>query len=110
MTFWVRQKVVCIDSGGNGWNASLWTLPVKDNIYTVREVFIIRGFEFIRLMEIVNPPMADIVTGKTFEPRFLAFRFRPIVEPKAEVSFTQGADPSTDQFDNRRKVRKKVVI
>lgn len=107
MIFRVGQRVECIDT--SGWDTLSWYLPTKGCIYSIREIFLIDDFEFVRLMEIRNKSMFDFITEKIFEPRFLAIRFRPIVESETEVSFTTGADPSSDQFDNRRKVRKKVT-
>lgn len=106
MTFRVGQKVVCINATpkyGN-WDDDV-PVPVQGNIYTVSqapfpappETDYGDGITIISLAELPNPYGGyDVI------------RFRPIVEPKAEISFTTGADPSSDQFDNRRKVRKKI--
>jgi hypothetical protein len=84
MTFRVGQKVVCV-------------LPVddlrRDEIYCVGSVA--AGHNGILIG--VNKSMFN-----ARYPAFYAKRFRPIVERKTEVSFTTGADPSSEQFDNRR--------
>jgi hypothetical protein len=97
MTFRVRQKIVCI--GGfveSDYACSLafgTALPVANSIYTVAAFRTDR--QFIELLEI--PPVAP--------GRYVAFcpsRFRPLLDDEIKISFTHGADPSSDQFDNRR--------
>lgn len=106
MTFQVGQKVVCVRGPYSSWN---W--PGRQDA-AVGETYTIRGFTGasrpelgagLLLEEIKNPCG---YSGE--EAGFYSSRFRPIVERKTEVSFTAGADPSTDQFDNRRKVRVRV--
>lgn len=73
--------------------------PVVGSIYTIREF----GWNSsLRLSEIVNQPR--MYAEGWGEAAFYAARFRPLTESKSSISFTTGADPSSDQFDNRRKV------
>lgn len=96
MTFRVREKVVCVD--GKACEGK-YTGLVEGDIYTVNGFGTCDdGSVGVCLVENDDPKWP-------FYPR----RFRPIVEPKTEISFTTGADPSSGQFDNRRKVRKKVT-
>lgn len=93
MTFYVGQKVVCVDAYGSN------NLTVND-VYTVRRV--IEGFGLWRgassrvgllLVETSPNPENDY---------FASARFRPIVDNKSSVSFTTGADPESERFDNRK--------
>lgn len=109
MTFQVGQKVVCVDAVPHTRYtpfASLGGLGGlrKNEVYTIRCVGIRLGVSVVRLEEIVRAENT-LLSEENF---YAAARFRPIVERKTEVSFTAGADPSTDQFDNRRKVRVRV--
>lgn len=90
MTFRVGQKVCCVDSGG-------WPHLNNGEVYTVLATTDQEG----------NPGFLT-VNCQPGGGAYRRHRFRPIVERKTEVSFTTGADPSTDQFDNRRKVRVRV--
>lgn len=104
MTFRVGQKVVCIKGGLISINGFV---PITGGVYTVRDYFLGQYDKQPRILleEYIHP---EKYLG--IEIGWDASRFRPIVKPKSEVRFTQGADPSTDQFDNRRKVRKKVLL
>jgi hypothetical protein len=87
MTFRVDQKVVCVNAGVVAIDASGY----------LRE----RGIYRINFMRIDSTGRLcvwlDGVTGG-----WEVCRFRPVVDRKSEISFTHGADPSSDQFDNRR--------
>lgn len=101
MTFWVNQKVICVNASPQpegSWCDEVCALELQ-HVYTVfRSNYINEdGSEVIQLVEAKNP------FG------YFVSRFRPVVEPKTEISFTTGADPLSGQFDNRRKVRKKVT-
>jgi hypothetical protein len=100
MTFRVNQKVVCIKR--NGWfpRLSFEVHPSFNNVYTVREIIVLGDLVGLRLAEIRNQThqYSDGISEAIFD----ASGFRPVVEPKAEISFTHGADPSSDRFDNRR--------
>lgn len=99
MTFRVNQKVECVDDSLDVFGRPIHV--TKGEKYTVAGVFDFFGRPAILL--------AEVFPGEDGSGWF-ASRFRPIVEPKTEISFTTGADPSSDQFDNRRKVRKKVTV
>ncbi len=90
MTFRVGQKVVCVVDQGE-WNTKLVatkiTLPVKNGIYTIREIYqgvTKTGECYVTLNEIVNPKVWHIF-GKE-EHRFFSEAFRPIVENKTDIS------------------------
>jgi len=103
MTFHVGQKVVCIK--GNWRNAHLFHSPNKGEVYTIRSMMKGPGphpMIGLRFCEIVNCEY-HFIEGFS-EPSFDARFFRPVVSPKSEISFTTGADPETEKFDNRRKV------
>lgn len=114
MTFRVGQKVVCVDAASvgaympSGMKAERFDLGglTVGAVYTIRDVGLLLDVVVCRLEKIYRP--TEPFNGE--EAFFAQARFRPIVEPKTEISFTAGADPSSDQFDNRRKVRKKVAI
>lgn len=111
MTFRVGQAVECIDGNFNYFvDIKLEFLPAKGGTYTIRDIVegnngmgSVRSLVFEEFRNRKHP-----ITSNEYS--FCFWRFRPVVEPKPEVSFTTSADPSTDQFDNRRKVRKKVAI
>lgn len=113
MTLRVGQKVVCVDDEIRFVDKHpyrrLLPLPIKKGeVYTISGMALSPlGHVGVYLAEVRSnyPPFEN-----GMERTFISDRFRPIVERKTEVSFTTGADPSTDQFDNRRKVRKKVTI
>ena len=86
MAFYVGQKVALIDD--SEWTAAdrlAWSYPEKGVIYTVREVLLpASGDLALRLVEIRNRVGRCVVTGDECEPRFLASRFRPAVEPNIQ--------------------------
>lgn len=110
MTFWVGQKVVCVDNKPAACyrDFSAREKPTVGAVYTVTRAFVRKGVSTVHLREIARDEVSQRQHG--FDVGYRTNRFRPIVEAKTEVSFTTGADPLTDQFDNRRKVRKKVTI
>lgn len=93
---WVRQKVVCIGTDGSpriDWDAwaALYKVvrPVRGSIYTVRDTRIgSEGRQFIRLVEIVNPP-AKFSDAPDQEPWWWAEAFRPLVERETDISVFQ---------------------
>lgn len=105
MTFRVGQKVVCIRETKDILGPEDDEIEAHvGEIYTIRAIRVFPdGFPGFHVCEIVNKPRRYLEGWH--EIYFDARRFRPIVERKTEVSFTAGADPSTKQFDNRRKVR-----
>jgi hypothetical protein len=105
MTFRVGEEVVCVnDSFSAGWRI-VKNRPRAGVVYTIRAVTI---FDFggetvpgVLLVEVVNP-VENWTGGDVCECPFWIARFRPIGDRKSGISFTQGADPSSDRFDNRR--------
>lgn len=95
--FRVGQKVVCVDDSGDRYGR-FEDLPVKDEVYTIRKSF----GRAVLLEEIVNPP--HHYAEAYDELRFKAWRFRPLTDTKSEVSFTIGADPESERWDNRKPV------
>ena len=82
--FKVDQKVVCIDDdwGSAPLEGQVQHWPKKNDVYTVRAVFVEGdGKVFIRLREIVNPE-----TDKHHEAEFWAECFRPVAERKTDIS------------------------
>ena len=103
MTFYVGQKVVCVDAKPSRPNVVIGDLT-EGTIYTVRWVGIHSHPEFgdaycIRLSELVR--RCEFYDIDDLPAR--ACRFRPIVDRKSKVSFTIGADPDSESWDNRRK-------
>lgn len=105
MTFHVGQKVVFIhDYAALGARYSV-DVPRNGLIYTIRE-FEDRGEKpALRLIEIVNAPRRHRQVPEWVEPAFAVAHFRPVVETKSEISFTEGAPKDSEKFDNRRKQR-----
>ena len=104
MTFRVGQKVVCIRHlVGPGWPGANY--PKVGPIYTVRSINDEPKGAIIRLVEIDN---AHLRSRDGSEPGFIASAFRPIVDDKKRVSFTMGADPDSESWDNRKHAKEKV--
>lgn len=107
--FEVGQKVVCVNNDPNvcpwGQIMDLDGLTVGA-IYTIREIFIFNYNLCVRLQEIYREHL-----GSEFEMPYLALRFRPLVDDKQQLVdyFTLGADPDSEQWDNRRKVPETVT-
>lgn len=104
MTLRIGQKVCCVKDFG-GVNSYGITAPALGMVYTIRE-FENRGTEpSLRLVEIVNEPMRwSNVTGLV-ECGFATRHFRPVVEKKAEISFTANAPKDSEKWDNRKRVK-----
>lgn len=83
MTFYVGQKVVCVNDAIEPWRVP-WKLPKKPNlgglskgvVYSVRRVGLYRGVRCLWLAEIVRPEYAPGYG----EVGFGQHRFRPLVE------------------------------
>lgn len=107
MTFRVGQKVVCIGVAKpeirKAWVAIGATYPELHEVYTIREIIPYKGSEVFLLKEISNAGLIGI-EGLSREPAYEKRYFRPAVFPKVEVSFTTGADPDSEQHDNRRRI------
>lgn len=85
--FKVGQKVACVDDSlpANPWHRQ-YPL-VKNQIYFV--------------CSIEGPYCISIdSSGRAWQN----YRFRPLVENKTDTSFTAGADPDSERWDNRVKV------
>lgn len=97
--FHVDQKVVCI----GGWKRVLegCVLPKIGTIYTVRWIGQRATDDAPCLMLVEHFGGAQPVTG--IEYSFNVTHFRPLIESKSSVSFTEGAPPDSERFDNRRK-------
>jgi hypothetical protein len=106
--FYVGQKVVCVRALPNAVEFPPWSaLNVTEGaIYTVRGLMRCPASheEGVYLQEKIN----RLNSFYQIEFAYPKENFRPLVEGKQEISFTTGADPSTDWFDNRRKQREKV--
>lgn len=102
--FKIGQKVVYVHVK---IDVSKWgqISPDPNVVYTVRAVGEIIGRPMILLDEIRNAPMQWAISG-FHELGMDASFFRPVVENKSEISFTTGADPESEKWDNR--VRRKV--
>jgi hypothetical protein len=102
--FTVGQKVeyIHIKVDGREWGQ---ITPDPGATYSVRAVGSTEaGDEGILLNEIRNAPR--YWRGGTYEMLMDSRFFRPLVENKSETSFTTGADPESEKFDNR--VRRSV--
>ena len=92
MTFRVWQKVVCISQNPKWGEFPNVIFPQIDAVYTIRDIgpsyhSKCKGLA-VRLLEIRN---SDTDMG---EPNFFAFRFRPLVERKTDISiFTRMLTP-----------------
>lgn len=89
LMFKVNQKVVCVD-------ATNCNLLKQDAIYTVTALKSRLGFT--DMIEIDCQPSAGGCCG------YLKTRFRPLVSRKTDVSFTTGADPESEKWDNRKPI------
>ena len=101
MTFYVGQKVTLI----HNWSPKRAAyadevFPEYGAIYTIRSIDFDDNREWLRFIEIKNTPRLYIdIDG---ELRFSSKHFRPLVDTKQEVSFTIGADPDSEIWDNRK--------
>lgn len=94
MTLFVNQKVVCISDEGLEKHFYPGTiLPVKDQVYTIRELLERGGYPLLLLVEIKNYEY-DFESG-IFEPAFHRARFRPLVDQPTDITvFTNMLTPS----------------
>jgi hypothetical protein len=103
--FKVGQKVVCIDDSPrpNRPVRKGITIPKKDKIYTVRDMYTAKssGELALILVEIKNPPHPD--WGK--ELGFLADRFKPIDD---SYNFAEGVLAKLEK-GFKRKTKKKIL-
>lgn len=98
MAFTVGMKVVCI-AEANGLQCGPNSVePTKGDIGTIVSIYQSSEGLAIELAEFPTPPCDG------FDKGWLAVDFRPIVERKTEISFTIGADPESEKWDNRKPV------
>lgn len=96
MTFYVGQKVVCVDASECDWIKGRLGY-VDGAIYTVTKVWVYAPTDepALYLAELPNEgPEWDGHHGP---------RFRPLVEDRKTVSFTAGAPKDSEKWDNRKK-------
>jgi hypothetical protein len=92
MAFRVGQKVVCVNDEYNHPNwSNIPNRPVAASIYTVRQIIFgwyddDREHAAILLDEIKNPVEQWYGEVNPSECPFAAFRFRPVVERKTDIS------------------------
>lgn len=110
MTFRVGMKVVSIKTTPWQELEPGEAAPVFRGIYTIRTISFDGGEAFLRFEEIVNPAgdyPAD-PNDPLMEARFWSVYFRPLTSTTTEISFTTGADPDSEQYDNRRRIPARV--
>lgn len=94
--FYVGQKVVCVDNSKATNIIGHANGLIKGAIYTVSATGLVHHLDPNKLPAIKVAEL-DHVPFPLWQ-----HRFRPIVDTKAEVSFTIGADPDSDKWDNRK--------
>lgn len=89
------NKVVCIVDNWKSIEGTSITyqLPIKGEIYTIREQFTFRDIEVIRLVEIVNP------IGIEVEPWFELRAFRPVDYAYGETVIEKIIKESIEEFE-----------
>lgn len=104
MTFKIGMPVVCVDAG-----ASFTHVPLRMGaIYHIRDY----GDDgdpkgpWVRLCEVKNVTRRCLLwDGRPVHAELVysAFRFRPLIDTKQQVSFTTGAPRDSRKWDRRRK-------
>jgi hypothetical protein len=90
--FHVGQKVVCVDDSLSELRDLNEILPTRGTVYTIRAI-VRRGSLCFHLVEITNEPYR--YQDGFGEVSFKAYRFRPVVERKTDISiFTAMLTPS----------------
>lgn len=109
MTFRVGMKVVAVGNDKRDSGPRILPLLPRGGIYTVRD-YDIRGVSHaghdcatLRLEEVRGPEKFFSGFG-VWETGYRADCFRPLTDTKTETSFTTGADPDSEQYDNRRRI------
>ena len=102
MSFHVGQRVVCVNNAAD--EGKVWRSverPVVGRIYTVASAPFLnhRGCDVMAIAELENP-----FGG------YRLYRFHPVVDDRKKISFTIGADPDSEKWDNRVPVRKKERV
>lgn len=87
MAFYVGQRVVCVDNtlAPGVVIRSGETIPQLEVVYRIREIIEWHGKARLRLVDIVNPK-CRYARGFAEEAMFAARKFRPVVEPKTDIS------------------------
>ena len=98
MAFHVGQKVVCIEERLGYRDRDGAIEPDFGDVGTVVNIYTSRDGLVLELAEFPAP------RNEIWNAGWLAESFRPAVEPKAEISFTEGAPKDSETWDNRRKV------
>lgn len=93
------MRVVCIDAANHPEAIAPCPLA-RDAIYTVVDTMT-DAFGGVGYL------LAEALPSNGFHA-FKAERFRPLVEDRKSVSFTIGADPDSERWDNRKKRKEKV--
>lgn len=92
--FHVGQKVVCVDD--DFFSTEMCEplhLPIKDHVYTIRDVVSNDRFSWYRLVEIVNAPSPTDLKGfGKVEPAFMPSHFRPVLETSKRASAKRKVD------------------
>lgn len=93
MSFHIGQRVICV----NDTNGTIMSRPVLGCGYSAG----LRNGAIYNIRSVENQFLyfAELKGG------WRATRFRPIIERKTEVSFTEGAPKDSEKFDNRRRVK-----
>lgn len=87
--FQVGDQVVCVPLTDGRWRkvaATGLSVPVKDGIYTIREMTFYGGLVGLRFIEIRNPPH-DYEEG-FHENSWYAEEFQPIVKNEKETNIS----------------------
>lgn len=95
MTFYVGQKVVCVNDLNWYEPSASKYFPKRGSIYTIRGMRgpYFDGMHGCYLNEIINPPDAN---GE--EWTFCVSRFRPVTDRKTDISiFTQMLTPNSKE-------------
>lgn len=99
MAFHVGQKVVCVDDVHVTFKTKHPALE-KGRVYEIASFGkTTRGWPGVHLVDVINP-FDDVA--------FYYWRFRPLTDRKSSVSFTMGADPESERYDNRRKQKERA--
>lgn len=111
MSFHVGQKVVRVGSTGKTYETELakyfkFSYPEIGEVVTVRTINVWSSWTALTFCEHDNSHLVGVASK--IEPGFASHHFRPIVEPKAETSFTEGAPKDSEAWDNRVKKREKA--
>lgn len=107
MTFHVGQKVVCVDANSGPYEWARGEEIIEGTIYTVAKLDIAPTGGVV-VVELIEQRRAPNIMAMWGHMGYGAYRFRPVVEPKAETSFTEGAPFDSLRLDNRVKKRERV--